>query len=422
MLKVAFYEKDITPPLGGYMWGEYAGFFADDVKDSLYVKSVVINDGENTIVIIALDVCVLPADMHDEVCKRIEKYTGITSDNVTICATHTHKGAPILDSHELGLYADESYKDVLYRLTADCAILASKRLTNANIKYAKGTVENISFVRNFYMGDGSVHTTPGKNEDVREPFSEPDPDLSVLYFEDENGTPLGSIASFACHQDCVGGHAYTGDYSSVISRQLKSVYGNQYVSLFMLGACGDINHIDIHKEKEKDIYIRIGTILADEIVKILDNSKITMVNNICSKKEYIMLDKRIPDSEYIKEISEIWLERKQIRNIRNLLAYEATNTGDKMGVYVQCIKIGEIIIYALPGEMYSWFGKQIRENSPYGKSIIGTLCNGYCGYIPVKEIFGQPFVYETALCSHSCLKPEAGYIISDKALSIAKSM
>ena len=41
-MKAAFYEKDITPPLGDFLVGSYCRWFAEDVLDPLFVRAAVI--------------------------------------------------------------------------------------------------------------------------------------------------------------------------------------------------------------------------------------------------------------------------------------------------------------------------------------------------------------------------------------------
>ena len=55
MLKCAFYEREITPPLGCNLPGYGNCRPGSDVKDRLMAKATVISDGENTVAMIALD-------------------------------------------------------------------------------------------------------------------------------------------------------------------------------------------------------------------------------------------------------------------------------------------------------------------------------------------------------------------------------
>ena len=43
-MKAAFYESDITPPLGGYMWGHYREKRAAEVHERLRAKALALAD------------------------------------------------------------------------------------------------------------------------------------------------------------------------------------------------------------------------------------------------------------------------------------------------------------------------------------------------------------------------------------------
>ena len=58
-MRCAFYEKEITPPLGGDIPGYYINRFTEDVADELYVRAVVFapdtEDPAGTLAILTLD-------------------------------------------------------------------------------------------------------------------------------------------------------------------------------------------------------------------------------------------------------------------------------------------------------------------------------------------------------------------------------
>lgn len=428
-MKAAFYEREVTPPIDCYVPGHYKKKLFYDVLDKLYTKALVVESGGEIVALVTVDACMVPPKMHDIVCRRIEKYTPIKPENVIISVTHTHTGAPIIDSPEIFCFGDREYSNVLYRNMADCVILAYKRLADVSLKFSRSEVDSVSFNRNYIMKDGSLRTNPGYgNRNVVKPFGEIDPELSVMFFENACGEKIGAIVNFACHLDSVGMPAYSGDYASIISDRLKEIYGKDFISLFILGACGDINHININEGPKDMPYIRIGETLAAAAIESEKSAVRLNDETVRSLKETIEVPKRTPDDEEIAMEIESLIKATEkpksayIRAIRNMLTYHATNETDKKSLYVQCVKIGEALIYALPGEVYSWFGRYIKINSPSKINFIATLSNSDCGYIPTREVFGQPEIYETKLCHHSCLVPEAGYLISDKALELAKKI
>ena len=157
-MRAAFYETEITPPLGGMMWGHYSDLRAKDVQDRLYTKALVVEDEGELAAMVCFDSCVVPADMHDIVTKRIEEYTGIKPERVCLHSNHTHWGASFCDSPELNSFGDAAYRDVCYRLIADAVILAYKRLDTAEASFGASELHGYSFCRNYILEDGTVIT------------------------------------------------------------------------------------------------------------------------------------------------------------------------------------------------------------------------------------------------------------------------
>ena len=130
-MRVAFYESDLTPPLGGFVWGHYADVRCFEVQERLFARAIVTEVAGEISAIVCVDSCVLPAEMHDIVTARIFEYTGIPAERVCLCSNHTHWGMPFGDSPELNCFADAAYRDVCYRVVADTVTLAYHRLADA---------------------------------------------------------------------------------------------------------------------------------------------------------------------------------------------------------------------------------------------------------------------------------------------------
>ena len=86
-----------------------------------------------------------------------------------------------------------------------------------------------------------------------------DTELPVIFIKNSDGTPKGAIYAFACHQDCVGGLHYSGDFSSEVSKQMKKTYGEDFVTVFFEGTAGNINHFNVNTaEDAPDHYRKMG--------------------------------------------------------------------------------------------------------------------------------------------------------------------
>ena len=425
-MRAAFYECDITPPLGGYMWGHYHDVRAYDVHDKLYAKAVVVEDKGEYAAIVVGDTCALPEEMHEIVTKRIYEYTGIAPERVCVASNHSHSGASVGTDPATESYADATYKDVFFRLTADAVTLAYKRLTDVTLKYAETEVYGISFNRNFIMEDGTYVTHGRGKEGVVRALDEMDPDLPILMFE-KDGKPVGAIINFACHQCCLQNmyNGYSGDYASILSKRLKEQYGNDFVSLFLLGACGDINHVN--PDANVDIpplwYHHMGNVLADAVLKAAETAA-PVEGGVKMISRSLEIPRRLADKEEVRKTVLKWLggsNPNSFMRTRNLLHYEASNTKTSSELIVQGICIGDVCLTTLPGEVYNAFARNIKKESPFARNMVVENCNKYCGYVPTKEAFAEcSDLYESSLCFHSCLIPEAGEILQKEAVDILK--
>ena len=425
-MRASFYECDITPPLGGFMWGHYKELRAMDVHQRLYAKAVVIEDKGDVAAIVVVDTCVLPEEIHEVVTKRIQEYTGISPERICIASNHAHTGAPVFDGPEVGCYADETYKDVFFRLTADAVILAYKRLAKTDIRYAKTEIEGMSYCRNYELEDGRLVTHGAKLPGPKRMLAEADRELPFLMFYQE-GKPVGAIISYACHQDSMGGTVeepgYCGDYASILSNELKKHYGNDFVSVFILGACGDVNFANPDRTVPGFRYTHAGKHIAEKVIET-ENKAVSIPDGVKVIKDSVKIKRRMIEdkAEGRKAVAEQMYGKSNYRG-RNMLYYLSTNTKEYSELYMQGMLIGDVYISLNPGEIYTNTGKTIKAESPFEKTIVVENCNSYCGYIPTKECFSEKStIYETILCYHSCHVPEAADIITEKALELANKI
>lgn len=440
MFEFGFYEKEITPPLGCNLPGYGNVRPGLDVKDRLYARAAVIKEGNEAVALISVDACTVENDIVSLITDRIEEYTGIPRKNVLLAYTHTHTGTP-----RFGLVADEktskneeSYHTVMSKLVADCAILAYKRMKKCTLCYGEGEVEGISFCRNYFMENSTPRTNPPRTSpEIEGPCAETDNALPVLLAKDENGGPMGAIVSFACHPDCVGIDEYSGDYISVLAKELKKVYGEDFGIVFLLGCCGNINHFDVSKASDApDHYVMMGQKLAGEVTKTAASVRTLVQSGLKTAFEVLTLDRLEVSEEKIAEAKRAIETIKPIEGIK--IAADGTNpdqyllmmskalmkflesTPEKISIPLQVISIGEMKIYAFPSEIFCYFGQYVKEQDGTGNCIVATLCNAAYGYVPTRDMYYDT-IYEARPGSNR-LQKDAGYIMADKLLEMSKKL
>jgi len=439
MFKCGFYEREITPPIGSHLSG-YANIRkSTGLKDRLMAKACVFANGDETIALIAVDALHMENELRNEIAKRVSRYTGIPEKNVLVAAIHSHTGIPswkhVCDDEEVN-HSQEHYFDVFAKLIADCAILAYQRLEDTDMVFGVGEVEGISFCRNYIMKDQDPRTNPPRlSPDIIEPASPTDNEVPVLFARAKDGTPLGAIVCFACHLDCVGGLEFSGDYASELSKQLKTVYGEDFVTVFFMGTSGDINHFNVNvAEDAPNHYRMMGRKLAGEVVKTLAFAKPVEGNTIKSNYEVIQIPRRQISEEALdyarhivetvkekpgekiaadgtnKELYELMMSRKLITFIEN--------SPEIYDIPLQYMQIGDVSFFGFPSEIYCHFGLDIKNRAAASRCIVATCCNGAYGYVPTKDLLYES-IYSSRAGSNR-LHSDAGYIMVEKMLEMSK--
>ena len=437
MFECGFYEKEITPPLGLLIPGYFNERPGANVTDRLYAKAMVVKSEENTVAIAVVDACSFPLRLTDQVIARVAEFAPIPADNIMVCADHTHTGGPIYQG-ENHAWRNEEYENYVVKLIADCIVLAYLRLEKANLKFGMGEVTSISFVRDYVMKDGTYRTNPGRlNPMIDHPVTDIDPQLPVLFVESENGVPLGALTCFACHQDCVDQSNYSADFSGSLAKEMKKTYGQDFVNLFLLGTCGDINHFNVKTAGDApDHFMKMGRIVAGEELKTINEAETLSGTGVASKKDVLKIDRRKISPERLAEAKHIKATVKPAVGVKiaadntdpeQYALAMANNTlrlaalPEVLDVVAQTLRIGDLVLYCFPGEVFSCFGKQIKANTEAKHCMVATLCNdNITGYIPREDLF-VPGIYEAVEGSANMI-PEGGKILTEKLLEMGKAL
>lgn len=454
-MRCGFFEKDITPPLGTTIFGYFTKRVNEGVKSKLYAKAAVIDDGENTVAFLAIDSMCMPTDLPDFVRARVKKYTQIKEENILIAVTHSHtsgpcvknlgqfKGVQILkEEPELSEELDLKVMEMTVLAAADAVILAYKQMEEVNVKFAIKKVEKLGRVRQYYMKDGTVRTNPGYcRDEIVKPYSEPDEEMPVFFFTDKNDKPLGLITSLALHHDTVSGSEVCADYSGEVAKYMKKTYGEEFISVFFSGFCGNINNADFSRPADVrpgDNWMIVGEIVAKALDEAVKKAEPVTGNQVAVKMDTVKIKKReLPEGfiEKTKEarklapkegpmtIADPYGMRMMYASSTMVLSYYDEDKNTEFDVPVQVIRIGDCLIYAFVGEVFSQFGDMLREASPTEKNMMVEMAHSdkHTGYIPIREMFDLPYVYEASYYS-ARLEKDAGHKLCDRAKELAREI
>jgi hypothetical protein len=345
--------------------------------------------------------------------------------NVMVSASHTHTGGPLYNSFES--LQNDQYIAYFVEKTADSAILAFQNRKAVRLGFGLGTEADIIFNRRYIMKNGSIVTNPGiNNPDVESPAGPVDPDVGVIRIDDMEGNPVGAVVNYACHASTVNGTEFSGDYIGALSADLKRFYGENFITVFILGACGDINHKDIRGKIVTDqlYYKKIGRILAGEVIKVREKIRLfeEVDLDLCSSSMTFGI--RQPSDEDVAQAKAIIESPDSARNdkiLANELLKVLEDPDKEAELELQTIKIGSICIVGFPVELFASLGLLLKEKSPFECTFVNTLCNGREGYLPPESAFNRGG-YETTLSRVSKLETGAGEAVLEETLSLLNKL
>lgn len=124
--QVGYAQVNINPMMGIGMEGYYIPRYAKGFLDDLEASALALSLGEETVLLVSVDTCLIETYLCDRYRERIQEATGISKDKVFLSATHTHTG-PFLahtDRFEVDDNLIGSYADFLEDRLADLAKLA----------------------------------------------------------------------------------------------------------------------------------------------------------------------------------------------------------------------------------------------------------------------------------------------------------
>jgi len=390
-LKGGCAKVNITPPVGVWLSGYGSRDKpSDDIFDDLYAKALVLDNGSNAVAIISVDLLWIPPQITRQVRAIVTDKTGLPGQNVLISSTHTHFGPRIFSRMKLGPEAadnkvDADYVRTLVKKMANSVFVAHKNMQDVKLGVARGRLPEIVYNRRTRLADGTVKMSFSFPDEViatrrikessdgstRVTFTLPsdqpqltfgpiDPEAWILRVEDSEGQIVGSLVNFACH--AVSGSGYedwfysiSTDFPGETTRIVEQAEGG--ICLFTPGTCGNI----VPLKRGKEARFQIGRAIAGEAIRRLQFLPTT------------------DDVEIEAMTAEVTMPLKQDLSPDRIM--DAGEDKEHLTTEFQILKLGDIYILGLPGEVLVEIGLQIKRKAGLQKLLIIALANDPIGYV-----------------------------------------
>lgn len=389
-MKYGVSTRCITPKWPVYMAG-YAirKTRCEGIHDDLYAKTVLLNDGEKSVLLISCDVISLRRNWTDMIKEEIQKKHGFERDAILIQTTHTHSSVEIANvSDEADLSPEQRYANFLKEKIMESVEEAIQYQNEGAVEYGSAST-HVGINRRRKTADGIIlGYNPGGPIDRK---------LSVMQIKDEQGQPRVILFNVACHATVLRGSnmLISADHPGVACREIEE-RNPGCTAIFMQGACGDIDPrvCDYGGERFKsdtdfdDVEIA-GRTLAHDVNYISRHMETMPELKIKSALEDISLPYDIKDKPYLEKLAMKYDDNNpwhtgwsgKVKKIIEKLEEETYETGHPF--YVQSIELAPgFRIVSLEGEMFCEIGLKIKEQFPGDFTMIAGYANGCIGYVP----------------------------------------
>jgi hypothetical protein len=112
-------------------------------------------------------------------------------------------------------------------------------------------------------------------------------------------------------------------------------------------------------------------------------------------------------------------ERAKLPNLAEPYARRTLSlaeAGETLTVPLQALRIGDLAICAFPFETFAEIGLDLKRRSPFARTMVLGVTNGYNGYLPTPEQH-RLGGYETWLGTNR-VQPDASVILTDQLLEM----
>lgn len=402
MLRAAYAEADITPPLGGSMPGYFTDRKATGVLDPLLAKVLYLQGDRHDLAVVALDLIGIGAKVVARVRARVKELTTPPPAHVWVHCSHTHTGGMLprvedftTDATDIypGFYGgtpnEEWAAEVIDKVAR--AVVKAKAEARAETKLTlhEGRQATAAHYRRYVMKGGEVRTNPGRgNPNVVRPAGEIDPRVHVLRFGDRKTVAV----VYGMHPDTVTGTRYSADYMAHVTAVLKHALGAEWNVIYLNACSGNINHVDLKNAKQKsgpDEAKRLGELIALAALEALKKGTPLEPTLAAASKE-VACKLRKPKDEDVREAERL-LKAKDDKafGFNELFAPAAVvlaKTKDREHTAeIAALRLGAFGLAFLPGEVFVELAREVEEASPFKPTRTIGLTNGSMGYIPTRR-------------------------------------
>jgi len=377
-LRAGAAKVDITPKASDLQ------FATDSIRDHLYARAIVVNNGMTCAVLVGVDAGGLRDNVVNDAIGKASASIKCPAENFIISATHTHSGGAT-DAAAIVSAIEQ----------------ANAKLAPARIGYGTAKVD-LNVNRDLFNSKLEWRQAPN-------PDGPSDKTLAVVEFRGADDTPIAVYMNYAMHPV---NYYLTGvvsaDFPGEASRYVEELFDNKTIAVFTQGAEGDQNprlaytppfrfrqpqtttgnfnpqaaaagrqavspeNLPAYKKamaRTSDYVVMLGTMIGTTVSRVMREDIVPVdTAKIWAGQQGIRCPGR---------------ERLDAANPARENVFPGYKEGPDVNMKVGVLRIGDMNFVSLNGEAYSEIGMRVKASAPANKTIFVGLANGSAnsGYI-----------------------------------------
>lgn len=389
MLYASFEKVDITPfdLKRTYLAGFDINRTAKGVLDPLWARILYLTDGATQLALVVCDLLGMPNYMVNEIRSRIPE---LKPEEIHIFCTHVHSGPDLIGLWGPGLFnvfpltsgVDENYKEWLISEITYGIRRATLHPERVAPYFAKGEL---------------INELDGRKviDNVRQPDFF-DKTLSMLVFKTKEGRILATLCHLGVHPETLwrSNRLISSDIFDPLRREIeKSLNTNALIFNGALGGMVTSAVDDKMRLAQRYVWMqRAGKFIGEQFVALTKKAQKLKIDAIKLKVKKVCFP----------------LENELLYFMLNLGVVNRSGAKE-IETEVLRIKLGEVEIFGLPGEVLPAVGEEIKKASKAKHPLVFSLANDELGYILPPEYFdNKKYRYE---CSMSVSKNTAHILL-----------
>ncbi|MHC4537776.1 MAG: neutral/alkaline non-lysosomal ceramidase N-terminal domain-containing protein, partial [Planctomycetota bacterium] len=364
--------SNITPPLDKPVVGGWNSPPATHVHDELYAKCLVLDDGKTRLVFVVCDNLGISREVYDKAKRIINEKTSIPTENMMMCATHTHSSISARGTNRLRQDKElSSYQQFLVSRISDGVRRAINNLKPALIGWGSAQEQTQVFNRRCFMkpgvpvpnpfgGEDKVVMNPGRgNPNILKAAGPTDPQIVFLSIKSIDDRPIALLANYSLHYVGTGQRGIiSADYFGVFTDRIQQLLGADrtdppFVGILTNGTSG---------EKMQ----QVADLVAGAVYKAHKKLKFRNWTELNALQNELILSVRKPTGKQIAYAHKILKKSNDVKpyhkheKVYARRTLQMQDTPAEVSVVLQTFQIGDLGICAIPFEVFVEIGLEMK--------------------------------------------------------------